>query len=191
MSYIARTNGGRTVLEFRQGTLDLIPLEDRENWRVVTENRPGVDNWTQVITVPQEPVVSEDGSTVSMGWYVAAPPVVWNRMRLKDYADAAATRKINAGMSLPNGDAINTNDHSLLMLVISLLALQGGSITPPLEVPTISGWTQMDLGAIQGVFGFIAYKGRAIYAAWKSVYDQIDAGTITTSTEIDGVFASL
>lgn len=184
MPYIARTDGGQSVLELRQGVLTDIADADRSNWRTVTENRPNVDNLTQVLSTF---TLSVQNGYVSMDWQVTSPPDVWNKARLKEYATQRSWQKRVAGLTLPNGVRVDTSADSLTMIQGAVQSLERGYISEPVAFCALSGPVQATLADLKGVWAAIAAFTEASFAARSACFAAIDAGTITTSAQVDAV----
>lgn len=191
MPYIAQvsnTSGTWQAIELRfvpNGLNDLGQTE-QANWRPVNDARPLVDNTTQVVTTPQDLLVSGDGATVTMNWNVQATPALWTKMRLKDYAVQRSTAKANGGLMLPNGVQVATTGDQAGLIVDAIESLERGWLTEPVLFQALNGeWVNLTLSDFKACGAAIAQFKQAIYVNRKAIYDAIDAGTITTSAQID------
>lgn len=184
MPYIARTDGGQDILQWREGQLSDLAPDDQPNWRQVVEVYNPTNPIGQIRGTPSF-TVSANGSTVAMTWAPFDMPTWWAAYKLKAYADQIAAEKMAAGLSLPNGVKLGTTDSSLLRLLFGFVAGQAGMISAPVDALATSGWLSLQASDFAGAFGAIWQRGVAIYAAWKAVYDAIDAGSITTQAQID------
>ena len=193
MPYIAKvsnTSGVWQAVELRlasNGLLD-ISFAERADWRLVSENRPIVDNYTQVLTAPQDLVVSDDGASVTMPWSVVSTPTLWSRMRLKDYALQRSTQKASSGLMLPNGIQVATSAEQAGLIVDAIEALERGWLAEPVLFQALNGeWVTLTLEDLKAVGAAIAKFKQAIYLSRKEIYDAIDAERITTGDQIDSV----
>lgn len=191
MPYLAKvsnTSGAWTVIELRfvpNGLQDLC-IAEQASWRLVVNNHPTVDNTTQVVTTPQDLAVSADGATVTMNWNVESTPVVWTKMRLKDYVVQQSTAKANGGLMLPNGVQLATTSDQAGLIIDAIESLERGWISEPVLFQTLNGeWASLGLNDFKAIGSAIAQFKQGIYVARKAVYDAIDAGVITTSAQVD------
>lgn len=184
MPYIARTDGGQSVLEVREGVLSDIADAERSNWLTVTENRPNIDNLTQVLSTF---TYSVQNGYVSMDWQVTTPPVLFNKDKLKKYAANRSWRKREAGLTLPNGVRVDTSADSLTMIIGAVQSLERGYISEPVSFCALSGPVQATLDDLKAVWAAIAAYTEASFAARLACFAAIDAGTITTSAQVDAV----
>lgn len=183
MAYIAKTNGGNTVIEVRQGTLLDIASADRDNWRNVLQFNPSIDNFSEVrTTVSFE--VSENGSAVHMTWNVETLDPLLIKMKLKEHAASVRWQKQNGGISLPDGTKILTDEASQTKIhqVYSILK-EGWVETVNFKTP--SGWVELDLTAITGIAQLTFSHIQNCFNAEKAIIEAIENGTVTTPSQID------
>jgi len=191
MPYIANVSNAsgtwRAIeLRFVPNGLSDLGAAEQAAWRLVNDTRPSVDNTTQVVTTPQDLVVSSDGSSVSMSWNIENTPSLWTKMRLKDYAVARSTAKANGGLMLPNGVQVATTGEQAGLIIDAIESLERGWLSEPVLFQALNGeWVSLTLNDFKGCGAAIAQFKQAIYTARKAVYDAIDAGTITTSAQVD------
>ena len=186
MGYIAQTNGGQTVLELREGVLADIAPADMANWRQVQEVWPVVDNVTTVITIPADPVVSQDGSTVTMTWQTQQPPALWNRMRLKDYALQRSMAKADGGMLLPNGVELATSSGQAGLIVDAIEAIERGWAVEPYRIQALNGaWVSLTKDDLLACGQALTRFRLENYASREACEIAIDAGTITSGAQVD------
>lgn len=177
MAYIARTDGGQSVKEIRQGSLADIPEDDRANWRIVIEDRPsgrgpGAD-------------INGDGSQVNLRWPGLAPHPAWVKMELRAYAAEARWRKTQGGLTLPNGVRVDTSDASQAKITQALLMLQQGWV-PSIEFKAVTGWVTLDEAAMTGIAQAVAAYVQGCFAAEKALLEAMAAGSVTTRAQVDG-----
>ena len=190
MPYIAKVSNASGVwqvidLRFVPTGLADLGSNEKADWRIVNDARPAVDNWTQAVTTPQELVVSDDGTTVTQAWNVETTPVLWSKMRLKDYALQASTAKANGGLMLPNGVQVATTGEQAGLIIDAIEALERGWISEPVLFQALNGeWVSLTLGDFKAAGAVIAQFKQAVYVLRKAVYDAIDAGTITSSAQV-------
>jgi hypothetical protein len=184
MTYIARTDGGQEVLELRQGVLTDIPAAARDNWRTVVEILPTLDNFSQIRTVPAF-TVSGDGATVSMTWQSVDLPDAWLRMRLKEYAANVRWQRQQLPLTLPDGTVVDATEASKAKIDQTLTVLEKGWVVS-LDFKADSGWITVDLAGMTAVAQVLVAREQAQFTAEKAVDAAIDAGTVTTTTQIDG-----
>jgi hypothetical protein len=190
MPYIAKVSdasGSWQVTELRLATngLNDVGQAERAEWRLVIDNRPVVDNYTQVL-IPQTLNVNEDGSEATIIWQAVDTPAAWGKMRLRDYALQCSTTKANAGLMLPNGIQLSTTGEQTGMVVAAIVALERGWLTEPLLFQALNGeWVTLSLSALQAAGAAIAQFRQGIYQTRKAVYDAIDAGTIVSTAQVD------
>lgn len=184
MPYIARTDGGLTVLEMRQGVITDIPEAERTAWRPVSEIRPYINQPTQIWT-SQDLVVSADGALVSLVWQVADLPAPLVRMRIKEYAASVRWGKQQQLLTLPNGTTIDASEASKNKIQQALTVLEKGWATT-LDFKADSGWIVVDLAGLTAVAQALVAREQALFTTEKAVAAAIDAGTITTTAQVDG-----
>lgn len=184
MGYIARTDGGQTVLELRQGVLADIPEAERTAWRTVNEVRPAIDPTRQTWASP-EIGVSNDGSVVGITWQVADFPDVWLRMRLKEYAANLRWRKQQSPLTLPSGVVIDASEASKAKIQQALSVLEKGW-AQSLDFKAVNGWITVDLANMTLVAQALVAREQAMFTSEKNIAAEIDAGSITTNAQIDG-----
>lgn len=191
MPYIAKVSnasGSWQAVEIRfvpNGLSDL-GTDEQADWRLVIDSRPAVDNTTQVVTTPQDLIVSNTGASVTMPWNVETTPVLWTKMRLKDYALQRSTAKANGGLMLPNGVQVATTGDQAGLIVDAIESLERGWLTEPVLFQALNGeWVSLTLNDFKTCGAAIAQFKQAVYVSRKAVYDAIDAGAITTSAQVD------
>lgn len=203
MGYIARTNGGADVLELRVGVLADVPAADQGNWRTVVEIGDLVaDPFAEVryisdIAVAEPNVVMTWTKTndwraifaasanVVMTWTKIAMPAPYAKMRLKDYAAGVRWQKTQAGMTLPSGVRIKTDETSKAKLDQALAMLEKGWV-PSLAWKVGPGeYITLDTAAMTGVAQAVAAYEQACFIAEQNIAAEIDAGTITSKAEVD------
>jgi hypothetical protein len=184
MGYIARTDGGQSVLELRQGVLTDIPAAARGNWRAVTEVTPAIDNFSQIRTVPAF-AVSADGTLVSMTWQSVNLPTVWLQMRLKDYTANLRWQKQQLPMTLPDGTIIDATEASKTKIDQALRVLEKGW-TASIDFKAENGWITVDLAALTTVAQALVSREQALFTTEKAIEAAIDAGSVTTTAGVDG-----
>ena len=180
--YIARTNGGDTVLELRQGKLEDILEAERGNWRTVMESVSVYDGLTQQRTFPQ--FTASGDNVVVMTYLAETGPQVWNRMRLKDYAAQKRWQLTQAGLTLPNGIKIATSDASQGRITAALLILEREWV-PSIRWKADTGWIDVDLATMTLIAQAVSAYVQACFAVEADVHAAIDAGEITTGAEVD------
>jgi hypothetical protein len=184
MGYIARTDGGLTVLELRQSTLAEIAEAERSAWRTVNETRPNIDAIRQVYSAA-ELEVSGDGAQVHLTWQVAELPAQMVKMRLKQYAASLRWRKQQEPLMLPNGVVIDATEASKAKIQQALTVLEKGWASS-LDFKAVNGWVTVDLAGLTAVAQALVSREQAMFTAEKDVAAAIDAGTVTTVAAIDG-----
>lgn len=183
MSYIAKTNGGNTVLELRVGTLSDIPEDDRANWRVAYESFPNVNRMFYNVTGPVISV-NGDGSQVNIQWQSEEKPEAMKRLHLKEHAAQVRWHKQQAGITL-NGMKIKTDDESLAKIhqVFSILEKEW---VPSVVFKTGNGFVELDLAGITAVSQAAMTHIQSCFVKEKEIIEAIEAGTVTTTSQIDG-----
>ena len=182
MGYIAKTNGGNTVLDFKEGELSSITDTDRANWRQVTTVIPQIDNNTQIRTDIVF-TVSPDGSSVTMSWNVITLDPAYTKMRLKAFAANLRWTKQQGGVTLPNGLVINTDDASQAKIHQAYSVLKEGW-APTISYKTEDGWVDLDLPTMTLVAQTVFTHIQNCFNNEKAIMLEIDAGTITTTAQI-------
>ena len=180
--YVARTAGGETVLELRQGALADIPEADRANWRAVMEAESSLDRLTQVRTYPQ--LIASGDNPVVMTWLAETGPAEWNKLRLKQYASQVRWDKTQAGLTLSNGIKLSTTDASQGRITAALLILERGWVKA-IRWKADSGWIDVDLATMTQIAQAVAAYVQACFATEAAIGDAINAGDISSGTAID------
>ena len=182
MTYIARTDGGQSVLDIRRGVLADIPEADRSNWRSAFEVRPSFDGLKQQLAGPSL-TVNGDGSQVNIVWSVVTADAAWARMRLREYAAQLRYQREIAGVTLPNGVRIATDRDSQAKIQQAHTVLEKGWVTA-LDWKADSGWVSLDLASMTGIAQAVLAHVQSCFAAEKAVIAAIDAGTVTTGADV-------
>jgi hypothetical protein len=177
MPYIARTDGGLTVIEIRQGSLADIAEVERANWRDVQEVRPSGRG--PALTV------NGDGSQVNLVWPGGSADSAWQAMELKAYAAEVRWQRASGGLTLPNGVRVDTSDASQDKITAALLILERGWVSS-ISFKAVSGWATLDLAAMTGIAQAVAAYVQACFAAEKECLDAIAAGAVKSRAEVDG-----
>src|SRR5512144_2075145 len=162
MPYIAKVSNvsgtwQASELRFVPNGLSDIGIAEQADWRLVIDNRPSADNYTQVVTTPKDLIVSDTGESVTMNWNVEATPVLWTKMRLKDYALARSTAKANGGLMLPNGVQVSTTGDQAGLIVDAIESLERGWISEPVLFQALNGeWVSLTLNDFKACGAAIA-----------------------------------
>ena len=183
MAEIGKTNGGQTVLELRNGVIKDILTADQKNWRVVIENMGALDGYTEK-RIDATYTVKGDGSAIDKVWKIIPLPEVEAKLKLKDRAAEIRWLRGNQGAKLADGTIIKTDVVSRANVIGAYLALDEGWVTT-LPWKSKTGWMDLDLAAMTVVAKTVSAYVEALFTAEKDISDQIEAGTITTSSEID------
>lgn len=183
MPYIARTDGGNSVLELRQGVLEDVAESDRSNWRTVRDTPPTIDHLTQVFI--RTGIIVLTDTSVEVQYQIFNEPEDVIKERLKQYAADRSWRKREAGLTLPTGVRVDTSADSLTMIIGAVQSLERGYVQEPVSFCAMSGPVQATLDDLKGVWAAIAAYTEASFAARSACFAAIDAGTITTSAQVD------
>jgi len=183
MAYIARTDGGSSVLELRTGTLADIPEADRANWRSCFEVRPTIDPATRSWSGPTL-TVNGDGSQVNLVWTATDPAPAWVQLKLRTLAADVRYQKEIAGLVLPSGLKIATDRDSQAKIQQALDILEKGWV-PSLDWKTSSGWVTLDLDTMTGIAQAVMAHVQGCFSAEKALLEAIAAGTVTTSADVN------
>lgn len=180
MAYIAKTNGGQTVLELREGVLSDIDEADRANWRSVSEVQQTVDG-IATQRGPMQITVNGDGSQVNLIHTSVAHDPAWRRLALKKRA-AHRRWQVETGGIVVNGLAVPTDDRAKLLI-------QGAAQTVgDAETKTfVIGTSKLSMTGLefQALWAAIVGHVQACFDAQGSLLDAIDADTVTLEAEID------
>jgi hypothetical protein len=181
MPYIAKISGA-DVIEMRTGTLSDIAEADRANWRVVSDVVPPHDRATQSIAVSGV-IVHND--TVSMQYTVMSLPEPMLKSRLRDYAAHVRWEKTQAGVTLPSGARIRTDEASKTKIDQALAMLEKGWV-PSIRWKIGPGeYIDLDISGMTGIAQAVATYEQACFAVEEQIVTEIEAGTITTRAQID------
>lgn len=183
MSYIAKTNGGTEVLEIRSGVLADIPESDRSNWRSVIDAPPPVDRLYQS-RLPTDILVV--GDEVHFQYSVISSPDALRKARLKEYAASKRWDKTQAGVTLPSGVKIKTDEASKTKIDQALAMLEKGWVAEIRWKVGTGEYLTLDLATMTGIAQAVAAYEQACFAAEEQIVLGIDAGTIATTAQIDG-----
>lgn len=181
-TYVARTDGGESVLELRRGTLDDIPAVDRDNWRAVlmtgdTAVDPAVEESHPTALTVVEPYVEMQITKVGL-------PVMLGRLFLKEYAASLRWKRTQGGLTLPNGVAIDTSDGSKAKIDQALSVLERGWASA-LNWKTKDGWIAVDLATMTAIAQAVVAFEQNCFDAEQAISAAIDAGSITATAQID------
>lgn len=181
MPYIAKVSGS-DVVELRVGLLSDIPANDVVNWRTVVEVGPQNDRVCEIRKIASITLVEPN---VEMVWTVERLPEAWCRMRLKEYAGNKRWQ-VETGGTLVGDVPVATDDAAQRKISELRRRAEASEISLPFEFKSQNGWISLGLAAIQGVDQAVSAHVQASYATEKAVSDAIDAGTVTTTADIDG-----
>lgn len=182
MAYIAKTNGGATVLEMRTGVLSDIAEADRANWRTVSDVPPSYDRLTQSLAIADVIVLND---AVSIQYSVMSVPEPLRKLRLRDYAASVRWQKTQAGVTLPNGVHIKTDETSKSKIDQALAMLEKGWVASIRWKVGPGEYVDLDLAAMTGIAQGVAAYEQACFAAEYAIALDIASGTITTQAQID------
>ena len=184
MTYVAKTNGATSgePLEIKEGTILDIPLADRDNWRDVTVVLGAHDPVIQKRVYP-DLVIENDGS-VTMSWPNQDSSGAWKKHLLKKYAAQVRWQKTQEPLILPDGTVVDASDYSKNRIHQILTVLDKGWV-PSVSFKAKSGWVVVDLAAMTGISQAMVAKEQSLFIAEENLAALIEAGTITTKSEID------
>ena len=186
MPLIARTDGALSgePIELRDGVLTDIPDTDRVNWRVVDESAapPITDRFAQVKTTPLY-TIQGDGS-VAQTWAVASYPAAYQKKLLKDYVRGVRKRHLQAGLRVQDYP-IRADRDKLLDMLLAMTTLQIGPIDQ-IEWKFDNGeFVTLDFTQMQALYRKVAKFVQDAFKVEKQLRAAIDAGTVTTQSQID------
>lgn len=184
MPYIARTDGGTSVLELRQGVLLDIPETERGNWRAVSEVYSSIEPLTQARSAPAL-TVNGDGSQVNLVVTAVDLPAPLARCNLVSRLAELRWQKTQAGVTLPNGVVIATDDNSQSKIHQALSILEKGWVTT-IDYRAKTGYVTVDLAAMTAISQAVAAYVQGCFTAGHTIEDDIAAGTVTTLADILG-----
>lgn len=183
MPYIAKTDGGNFVLDFRVGHLSDIPVADQPNWRLVIDQPPVCDRLTHTLVRSDLIVLNDE---VQIQYSLIALPDAIRKANLKEHAASLRWSKSQSGTTLPNGIFIRTDENTKIKLDQVIAMFDKGWIT---EVRWKFGPNQymtLDLAAVTGIAQVVAAFEQACFAVEEQIVVDIMNGVITSKAEIDG-----
>lgn len=182
MPYIARTDGGTSVLELRQGVLLDIPETERGNWRAVSEVYSSIEPLTQARSAPAL-TVNGDGSQVNLVVTAVDLPVALAKLNLASKLAETRWRRTQAGVTLPNGVVIATDDNSQSKIHQALSILEKGWVTT-IDYRAKTGYVTVDLAAMTAISQAVSAYVQGCFTAERTIVDAIANGTVTTLAAI-------
>lgn len=184
MGYIAKTNGGQSVLEVRTGVLADIPEAERGNWRACVEVRPSTNRVTDAPSMVPTLTVNGDGSQVNIVWPAQALPSPWAAMKLKEHVAATRWTKSQLPLVLPNGVEVDGSEASKVKVQQVLDVLSRGWAAT-VDFKASNGWVALDLAGITAVAQALVAREQALFTTEKQICEGIDTGTITTVADVN------
>ena len=186
MPLIAKTDGALSgnPVEVRTGVLTDIPEADRVNWRIVDET-PGAqlpDDVSYVRTVPTF-TIKPDGE-VERTWEVAQIPNEFVKLNLKRYAAEKRWSFQSKGIYL-SGHRVLTTQDSLTSISNTLYALEKGTLTQVAWKMASGDFVVLNVTQMQALHAKVATYIAQCFNAERVICNAIDAGSITTKTQID------
>lgn len=181
--WIARTNGNISgePYEVRQGTLEDIHLDERANWRQVTEIAPSFHPDKQQ-RGPRRFRITSDGDVV-MEYQILDVSLPFVRKKLYDAAAQKRWDVLRQGVVI-GGYKVSTDDSSLVKILGALKALEMGAFET-VRWKAVSGWVTLDLAAMQAIFVGVSQFVQACYDAEEAIGAEIEAGTLTSVAAIN------
>lgn len=181
MNYIARTNGGDTVLELRVGTLASVPKIDRRNWRRVVERRATLEPGQ---TWGSPAVIYENGLVVMVYDAVDVTPPAGELIKsLLAFTANLRWEKQQSPLHLPNGVVIDAAESSKAKIDQALTVLEKGWTTS-IDFKAVNGWIIVDLAMMTFVAQAMVAREQALFTAEKVIAIEIENGSINTFDEI-------
>src|SRR5574337_1841545 len=182
---VANQNGTWVAVDKKVGTLAQIPPSDVANWRNAGEIiYPAIDNDTQIRTSPKV-TISADGSTVQLSFNVETLPSWWAIETLKNKASQLSTQRRPTSVMLSNGALVGTDSASQTLILGAITGAQAGLVTLPLSIAALNGAFSFTLANLQEAYTAISGAILASYAKLNTCCAAIDAGTITTGSQVD------
>lgn len=110
------------------------------------------------------------------------------KAQLKAYAADHRWRKETGGVTLPNGVIVRTDDAAQRKVAELRRRAAAGEIPLPFSFKAETGWIDADLSAIQAIDQAIAAHVAACYTLERQIDNEIDAGEVTTRSQIELAF---
>lgn len=119
---------------------------------------------------------------------MSAGEIAARKAELKDYAAAVRWAKEQGGLTL-NGMGIKTDTEARVKVRELRDNMTAGALSDPFYFKATTGWVQLNLAAVNGVYAAIVKHVAATFATERTVSLAIDAGTITTTAAVDAEFS--
>ncbi len=184
MAWLARTDGATSgeASELREGVLSDIPTADRGNWRVVTNDRPDIDNLTQQFVRTGLPIAGD--GTVSVSWQITDEPVQVVKMRLSQLARQIAIETLETATIEVLGVRIRINDDTFASLKGGKDTIEAGVATSVGVVTATGEIVAANLSALNTALVAIVTARQAVFSAVATIMGAVTAGTVTTSAGV-------
>lgn len=184
MSLIAKLSQDESeIIDLKEGAIINLPPEEQPLWKNVMNTTIDHDNLTQVAIISG---FTNLGSAIQIEWIIQDLPPFWVKYRLKQYATNLRQAKVQSGLTtLPDGSKLDGSVETRVNLIGAFLALQN-QWAPFVHWRKSTGESvQLDLAAITGISQLIINHIQQLYVNESTIHAQIDAGIITSKTQID------
>ena len=111
-------------------------------------------------------------------------------VKLKAHAATRRWEKEQGGITLPGNVKVATDTPAQVKIAELRRRVAAREVAVPFSFKAASGWTDLTENAIIAVDKAVAAHIQACYATERQISDAIDAGTITTTAEIDAAFTA-
>lgn len=104
------------------------------------------------------------------------------------YAAAKRWAKETGGITLPNEVEVATDTVAQTKIAAAKTAFDNGTITGSIEFKAVNGWFTVDAATMTQVYAAVVAHVQGCYVQEKAAVDGINAGTITTTAQVDAEF---
>ena len=127
------------------------------------------------------------------GWtwrpYTPPAPPAPSKDELRAYSGEVRWSKETGGITLQSGARISTDTAAQAKLAAAKVAFDNGTQVGTIAFKTRDGFVDADAATVTAAYAAVVEHIQNCYTLERSVFDQIDAGTITTLEQIDEAFA--
>ena len=132
----------------------------------------------------------EEEAAIRAEWAANEAKAPTASAKLKAHAAMRRWEREQGGITLPGNIMVATDTAAQVKIAELRRRVAAGEVAVPFSFKAASGWVDLSEATIIAVDQAVAVHIQDCYATERQISDAIDAGTVTTTAEIDAIFVA-